>query len=544
MGEGDELLVYVAGETTTRTESVARCLGTLEPAVSPAATSDRATPCGPASRPHVIFVVEACHDGSDDDPVLAAEHVDAITQALDVRAPGPRRAHRRPPGARATPARGRSRARLIYALQDPGRATPGRRRPRVARRRAAARRGPEDGQVQSFAFVRGQDDFLLAGSPAAPCSGRPRPRPSRPPLPRAWSPSAVPAPSLPAIAPLLELADSARSRGAWEEALAGYKAALMVAPQARRRVARVHLRAPGRRQARAGQAARGGAQLREGARRPSRATAPPLDALIELAIDAKEPRRAIEWRRKRLVALDSAARDGRRAAGHRRARTPMSWATRARPPSRSRRRTPSPRRPRSCSATCARPTRSCTAGRASSSCSRRPAGSPTIPSERGRAALRGGGRRARAPARRGAGARAARARARGRPATRQGAAGARRGAHRPRRVEGARHDLHAQLVDRLAKLDDAERAWDACRKLGVLRRDKTRDGPGRDRRVHGRRELQAGRRRLARACSPTCTSRRATSRRPWRSSSAWRSSRPTRASTYARLFALHQRAGT
>ena len=33
--------------------------------------------------------------------------------------------------------------------------------------------------------------------------------------------------------------------------------------------------------------------------------------------------------------------------------------------------------------------------------------------------------------------------------------------------------VYARLIDRFAKLDDANRAWDACRKLGVLRRDKT-----------------------------------------------------------------------
>ena len=38
--------------------------------------------------------------------------------------------------------------------------------------------------------------------------------------------------------------------------------------------------------------------------------------------------------------------------------------------------------------------------------------------------------------------------------------------------------LYGNLVDRYAKLGDVERAWDICRRLGTLRRDKLRDGPG------------------------------------------------------------------
>jgi len=38
--------------------------------------------------------------------------------------------------------------------------------------------------------------------------------------------------------------------------------------------------------------------------------------------------------------------------------------------------------------------------------------------------------------------------------------------------------IYERLIDRLAGLADRERAWEVCRKLGVLRRDRLLDGPG------------------------------------------------------------------
>src|SRR5439155_829613 len=38
--------------------------------------------------------------------------------------------------------------------------------------------------------------------------------------------------------------------------------------------------------------------------------------------------------------------------------------------------------------------------------------------------------------------------------------------------------FYGKFIDRLAHLHDKERAWDACRKLAILRRNKLRDGEG------------------------------------------------------------------
>ena len=102
--------------------------------------------------------------------------------------------------------------------------------------------------------------------------------------------------------------------------------------------------------------------------------------------------------------------------------------------------------------------------------------------------------------------------------------------------------VYARLIDRFAKLDDANRAWDACRKLGVLRRDKTRD-------VRGAIEAFTG----AVSCKPSDVDSRmmladlhlAMGDEAQALAAFERVSQaaPTRSSTFARLFTLHQRAG-
>jgi len=51
--------------------------------------------------------------------------------------------------------------------------------------------------------------------------------------------------------------------------------------------------------------------------------------------------------------------------------------------------------------------------------------------------------------------------------------------------------IHERLIDRLAGLGDRERAWEVCRKLGVLRRDRLLDGPGAIEAMRGALELRA-----------------------------------------------------
>src|SRR5690606_22300010 len=38
--------------------------------------------------------------------------------------------------------------------------------------------------------------------------------------------------------------------------------------------------------------------------------------------------------------------------------------------------------------------------------------------------------------------------------------------------------VYERLIDRYAGIGDRDRAWEVCRKLGVLRRDRLLDGPG------------------------------------------------------------------
>jgi hypothetical protein len=107
---------------------------------------------------------------------------------------------------------------------------------------------------------------------------------------------------------------------------------------------------------------------------------------------------------------------------------------------------------------------------------------------------------------------------------------------------GALDAAYTRLVDRFARLGDVERAWDACRKLGALRRDKTRDVPGAVEAFTG-----------AVSCKPGDVDSRAMLAdmhlaRGDEAQAVTEFERiaqhaPTRASTYARLFVLHQRAG-
>jgi tetratricopeptide (TPR) repeat protein len=416
---GDDLLVYIAAATTTTTEAVALRLGSELDATGEGAgqavplqfLSDAVLARQPSA---VLFVVEACHDGDPDDPMLAAEHVDAILRTLDARALG----YGALVGVRAE-----SRASasdwpftrcLVATLADPGsRDEYGAARASLVYDRLRTE-GAITAHVQSFAFVQAETDVVIVeggtlppdaraeartsahseappetsdqdatpattpvepappeatspeatssepeasetGLPGASMAERPRETPDSQPPPAealAWEPPpeapfseapsetrsqalseapsqapseapsesapeiALPAspsltelpepratePSLPAIEPLIDLADDAFERGALTEALAGYKAALMVAPPSD---------ALGRAAiyARIGELKRAQGKSREAelnfekavANDPSQKAA--LTALVELATESKEVHRAIDLRRTRLRAL-------------------------------------------------------------------------------------------------------------------------------------------------------------------------------------------------------------------------------------------------
>jgi tetratricopeptide (TPR) repeat protein len=539
MGEGDQLLVAVAAETTTREGHAALRLGG-----DPAATlalrvlSDVVQVREPAS---VLFVVEACHDGDPDDPMLAAEHVQAIAQALDARARGYGALLGVRPVARAMEGAWPFTRHLLYAMQNPeARDASG--AVVVSRVVDLLRAGqPDQGQVQSFVFIPGREDFLLASAlEAAPRSVRPLPRGSVPPgAPSSGRGISAPPPSLPAIEPLIDLAGHAFARGALEEALAGYKAALMVAPES-------DLESRATIYTRLGDVKRAQGKPREAESNYEKALSvdaghrAALDGLVELAVEAKEPRRAIEWRRKRLVGLDSPeeivgelvviARTHAKDLGDARAAAEALEEAHAIVP-----------------------------GHRAVLEELRAAYEKMHRWPRVVELLAEAGGLAQDPVERAALRFAAADVALGRLRDEE------RGLALLERVleDDPRHDkalqalvavrtgrnewhsldaVYARLIDRFAKLDDAGRAWDACRKLGVLRRDKTRD-------LHGAIEALTG----AVSCKPSDVDSRTMladlhlavgdEAKALAAFERVAQDAPTRASTYARLFALHQRAG-
>lgn len=101
--------------------------------------------------------------------------------------------------------------------------------------------------------------------------------------------------------------------------------------------------------------------------------------------------------------------------------------------------------------------------------------------------------------------------------------------------------IYERLVDRYAGLGDRDRAWEACRKLGVLRRDRLLDGPGALEALSGALELRPDdpETRAALAELYAAKGDRAAAVRELERVAA---SAPLRAQTYRRLFELHQRA--
>jgi tetratricopeptide (TPR) repeat protein len=101
------------------------------------------------------------------------------------------------------------------------------------------------------------------------------------------------------LASLLELADGARARSCWDEALASYRAALLVVSPSDT-VARATIYAS------MAHAKRQQGKVREAELNYEKALEADggrrevLDALVELATLSKEPRRAVDWRRRRL----------------------------------------------------------------------------------------------------------------------------------------------------------------------------------------------------------------------------------------------------
>ena len=113
---------------------------------------------------------------------------------------------------------------------------------------------------------------------------------------------------------------------------------------------------------------------------------------------------------------------------------------------------------------------------------------------------------------------------------------------RTRREEWAELSaIYEKLIDRLAGLGDRERAWEMCRKLGVLRRDRLLDGPGAIEAMRGAVELRPDdvetRAALAELYAAKGDRALAVTELELVALHA-----PVRAQTYRRLYDLHSRA--
>lgn len=102
--------------------------------------------------------------------------------------------------------------------------------------------------------------------------------------------------------------------------------------------------------------------------------------------------------------------------------------------------------------------------------------------------------------------------------------------------------VYERLVDRYAGLGDRERAWEVCRKLATLRRDRLHDGPGALEAFSGAVELRPEEPEARAALAELYAAKgdRAAAVRELETVSTYA---PMRAQTYRRLFELHQRAG-
>lgn len=101
--------------------------------------------------------------------------------------------------------------------------------------------------------------------------------------------------------------------------------------------------------------------------------------------------------------------------------------------------------------------------------------------------------------------------------------------------------VYERLIDRFAGIGDRDRAWEVCRKLGTLRRDRLLDGPGALEALRGAVDLRPedAETRAALAELHAAKGERAVAVRELEVVSRHA---PLRAQTYRRLFDLHQRA--
>jgi tetratricopeptide (TPR) repeat protein len=218
---GDAALVYVPGDVVIGVDGAVALEG--ETRISLAQIADIV-----ASRPlaQVLFVVDARCEGEPGDALRAAEHVEAIVLAIKPKERGAELLAAVEVGPRdhgQALALSRFFAEAIgdiAILREDGTAT-------MSAAYAKMREHPEFARaVPSFAHVKGPTDFLVVAPIAERVS---EPPPSRislaPPSLRSPRKSIHP---MPAIEPILADAERAHAKERWDEALEGYKKALMI----------------------------------------------------------------------------------------------------------------------------------------------------------------------------------------------------------------------------------------------------------------------------------------------------------------------------
>ena len=542
--DGDTVLVYVAGSTKIADDEVSLRL-TYVAAERDGGGDDgdghatlRMKALGEAldvrDPTNALFFVDARHDGAHDDAMLAADHIDAIVRSLGARTRG----FGVLIGVRSEQASGTAPSmwpftRFVLRAMDDSGSLDGDGVARVSRVYEKVRAMSElNTFVQSYALIKGKTDFEISAPrpemPTAPDSG--------PPPVSSAAPSSLGA--RPHLTPLLLGADEAREREDWDEALDAYKKALMlVEPHDAAARATIYADIG---EVKLAQSKPREAELNfEKALKALPSHKRSIDALIELATAAKDYKRAIDHRKKLAAAMDREGRieelsriatiyesDLKDARG---AIDQLEMAIALRPGdlgllARLRRLYESvhrwPKVVDTLDAMCAA-------------------------SEKGNE--RGELRFAQADIVLGR----LRDETRGIALLEQAIADAPthdRAVHALVSVRTARQEwrdlerLYEQIIDACAKLGDKERAWDACRKLGVLRRDKLRDGAG---------ALEAFTGALS--CKHADVDTRAMLAELYLAKGDDASAvaefemiavhAPVRTSTYARLYGLHQRAG-
>ena len=537
VGDGDSVLVYVAGSTKVAGDDVLLRLahesdgGSRDAMLSMSVLGEAVATRAPTS---ALFFLDARHDGAHDDAMLAADHIAAVVRSLDARARGfgVLIGVRSEEGSSTAPSMWPFTRFVLRAIDDAA-ARDADGVSRISRVYERVREMPELSTfVQSYALIKGKTDFEISA-----------PRPAMttapdiaPPPPSSHAPSSLGA--RPHLTPLLLGADEARQREDWDEALDAYKKALMMVG-ADDAAARATIYADIG-EVKLAQARPREAELNfEKALKALPSHRRSIDALVDLATEAKDFKRAIEHRKKLAAAMD---RDGRIDELARIAsiyevdlkdargaidqlemavelrRGDLTLLARLRALYESLHRWPK------------------VTETLAAMCDASPHGPARAELRFAQADIVLG---------------RLRDESRGIALLEQAIVDAPthdRAVHALVSVRTARQEwrelerLYAEIIDACARLGDKERAWDACRKLGVVRRDKLRDGAG-------ALEAFVG----ALSCKPTDVDTRAMLAELYLAKGDEASAAlefetiathaPVRASTYARLYGLHQRAG-